>query len=235
MIVSNDDRRRQLRSEPEKVQLQLIDDLVATGEPGIDILIEFLAEQPALTAQPRLASPVVAKIYQRLFTLATPKTIEFLQTHFPSGIVPLRTEHGIDYRPLQELLAKQDFQAADKLTLQKLCELAGAATVLRNWVYFTEVASFPVTDLQTIDALWLAHSEGKFGFSVQREIWLSSGKSWDKLWPKIGWKSGNNWTRYPNEFTWSLEAPRGHLPLSNQLRGVRAFAALLAHPAWTSH
>ena len=235
MSASSDDRRNQLRSAPEKVQLQLIDELVATGDSGLAVLMDFLAEHPVLdpATAPTKPALAVAKAYQQLFNRATPQTLDFLQRHFPIGVVPLRTQHGIDYRSLQELLAKQDFQAADKLTLQKLCELAGAATVLRNWVYFTEVASFPVTDLQTLDALWLAHSEGKFGFSVQREIWLSSGKNWDKLWPKIGWKSGNNWTRYPHEFTWSLAAPRGHLPLSNQLRGVRAFAALLAHPAWT--
>jgi hypothetical protein len=81
--------------------------------------------------------------------------------------------------------------------------------------------------------LWLLHSEGKFGFSVQREIWLTVGKNWEKLWSKIGWKNGNAWTRYPNEFTWNLTAPKGHLPLSNQLRGVRVISSLLSHPAWT--
>ncbi|MGB0562323.1 MAG: GUN4 domain-containing protein, partial [Spirulinaceae cyanobacterium] len=32
---------------------------------------------------------------------------------------------------------------------------------------------------------------------------------------------------------WDLTAPKGHLPLSNQLRGVRTFEAILNHPAWT--
>jgi GUN4-like/ARM-like repeat domain, GUN4-N terminal len=233
-MSASDDLRSKLRSGPEKVQLPLIDQLAATGEAGIDLLIGFLTEQrfsnPA--DQPRNPSAAVAKTYQTLVNLATPKTQEFLQTQFPTGIVPLRTQQGVDYRSLQALLAQQDFQAADKLTLQKLCELASEAAIQRNWVYFTEIDNLPVTDLQTLDALWLAHSEGKFGFSVQRDIWLSCGQNWDKLWPKIGWKTGNNWTRYPIQFTWSLEAPRGHLPLSNQLRGVRAFAALLAHRAW---
>jgi GUN4-like len=112
-----------------------------------------------------------------------------------------------------------------------MCELAGAAT--QKWFYFTAVQSFPITDLQTINTLWLVHSEGKFGFSVQRELWLALGKDWEKLWTQIDWKNGNNWTRYPQGFTWDLSAPRGHLPLSNQLRGVRVMAALLAHPAWS--
>jgi hypothetical protein len=32
-------------------------------------------------------------------------------------------------------------------------------------------------------------------------------------------------------FTWSLDAPEGHMPLINQLRGVRLMDALLRHPA----
>ena len=63
-------------------------------------------------------------------------------------------------------------------------------------------------------------------------IWLGLSKNWVNLWPKIDWKNGNNWTRYPNGFTWDLSAPRGHLPLSNQLRGVRVMSSLLCHPAW---
>ena len=151
-----------------------------------------------------------------------------------TDIVLLKSERNIDYSPLEEMLKAQDFQAADQITLEKLCELAGVEATQRKWLYFTEVENFPVTDLQTIDKLWLNYSEGKFGFSVQREIWLSLGKNWEQLWSKIGWKTGNNWTRYPNEFTWDLSAPKGHLPLSNQLRGVRVIASLLSHPAWTT-
>lgn len=151
----------------------------------------------------------------------------------PSVTLALRSDANIDYAPLQTLLAAQSFQAADALTLQKLCELAGPTAVQRKWLYFTEVEKFPQTDLQTIDALWRTYSEGKFGFSVQRQIWLGTGKNWDRFWPKIGWKQGNQWPRYPQGFTWDLSAPAGHLPLTNQLRGVRVMAALLTHPAWT--
>jgi GUN4-like len=173
--------------------------------------------------------------YYTLFKPRSPKARESIQTQLLlTHRVPLLSQRDIDYSPLEQLLAQQDFQAADRMTLQKMCELAGSDAVQRKWLYFTEVESFPIADLQTINTLWLLHSEGKFGFSVQREIWLGTGKNWDRLWPKIGWKTGNTWTRYPNEFIWDLSAPRGHLPLSNQLRGVRAIAALLNHPAWSS-
>lgn len=147
-------------------------------------------------------------------------------------VVSLESERNIDYSALQIALETQDFETADRLTRELLCQLAGEAAIARKWVYFTEVEQFPVQDLQTIDRLWLAYSDKKFGFSVQRQIWLGQGKNWDKLWSALGWKTDNNWTRFPNEFTWDLSAPKGHLPLSNQLRGVRVIAALFAHRAW---
>lgn len=218
------------KSEAEKTQLKMIPELINAGEGGLEILMEFLLECPSAPA-----SLVAGQAYQALYNANSPSTTEFIEAHFPSGVVPLRSERAIDYTSLQQLLAQQDFLSADQLTLQKLCELAGNDAVQRKWLYFTEVENFPVTDLQTINTLWFVHSEGKFGFSVQRELWLSTGKNWEKLWPKIGWKNGNNWTRYPNEFTWTLTAPRGHLPLSNQLRGVRTISSLLSHPAWSSY
>ncbi len=220
--------KRQFQSSSEKKQLQLIPELVSTGTAGLEVLIEFLKEQ-----QSTPATLAVGLAYQALHNADTETTREFLQTHFPTGVVPLRSDKGIDYTPLQQLLVKQDFLSADRLTLGKLCELAGPAAVQRKWLYFSDVENFPIADLQTINSLWFIHSQGKFGFSIQRELWLSLSKNWEKLWQTIGWKTGNNWTRYPNEFIWDLSAPKGHLPLSNQLRGVRVIASLLSHPAWS--
>ncbi|MBD2463232.1 GUN4 N-terminal ARM-like repeat domain-containing protein [Oscillatoria sp. FACHB-1407] len=221
------DLRDRLKLEPLKTQLLLIQELADSGDSGLDVLMDFLLDQRSTPV-----TPAQGKAYQVLFNADHPKTNEFLQTHFPQGLVALTSERGIDYAPLQSLLVKQDLQAADKLTLEKMCELAGETALQRRWLYFTEVERFPITDLQTINTLWLVYCDGKFGFSVQRELWIGVGKNWDQLWEKIGWRKGNSWTRYPNEFTWDLSAPRGHLPLSNQLRGVRVLAALLSHPAW---
>lgn len=219
--------RQPLIAGSEKVQQQVIPQLVNQGDGGLDILMEFLYERRA-----QAATLVDGKVYQVLYNSNYPKAKEYLQNYFPVGVVPLKSECGMDYSLLQQQLAAKDFEAADRTTLQKMCEIAGPTAVQRKWLYFTEVEAIPVTDLQTINNLWLIYSEGKFGFTVQREIWLGQGKNWENLWVKIGWKKGNNWTRYPNEFIWTLEAPRGHLPLSNQLRGVRVIDKLFAHPAW---
>ena len=64
---------------------------------------------------------------------------------------------------------------------------------------------------------------------AREKILDSLGGRYDKLWPRIGWKKDGIWTRYPKSFDWSIEAPNGHMPLVNQLRGVRLMDALLNH------
>lgn len=222
----------------DTAKLQAIAQLGEGGDDGLRVLQEFLLiqglwDQTDNPVSEPCSIAVVGTAYQTLRSSSLPGVLEFLAQKFPNGVVPLESATGVDYRPLQECLAQQDFQRGDRLTLEKLCELAGSSTVERGWLYFTEVEGFSSVDLQTVNNLWLAHSQGKFGFSVQRTLWLGVGKNWERLWPKIGWKSGNQWTRYPQEFTWDLTAPLGHLPLSNQLRGVRTMASLLSHPAWS--
>lgn len=215
-------------SSKEKDRLQLIPKLIEFGDEGWEILREFLKNQSG--EQPNL---VVGKIYRELYQDSSEKNREFREKYFKDGIIELRSAKNIDYKPLEKLLIEGDFQAADTLTREKLCEIAGVDAIARGWLYFTEVDRFPATDLHTLDRMWWLYSEGKFGFAIQRKIWLGVGQDFSQLWQKIGWKKNNNWTRYPQEFTWNLSAPIGHLPLSNQLRGVRVITSLFSHPVWS--
>jgi hypothetical protein len=221
----------QLTTGSEKSQFQAAAALYEAGVTGYAVLQSFLLKRQT---EGVATMPIDGRCYELLRCANTPETETFLQIYFPQGVVSLRSDRGIDYSPLQQLLAQHKFLDADRITLQKLCELAGPAAIKRKWVYFSEIDGFPVTDLKTINTLWLVHSEGKFGFSVQRQLWLSVGQDWEAFWPKIKWKSGKTWTRYPGEFIWDLSAPKGHLPLSNQLRGVQTINVLLSHPAWTA-
>lgn len=219
----------QLTTASPKKQLAAVAALAEQGDAGITILWDYLQTQ--LDVEP---TPVVGRIYQLIVQQGPAAMQNQLQALEPDGIVPLESERAIDYQPLQMLLIQQDYEAADRLSMQKLCEVAGPGAMQRKWLYFSEVDRLPNVDLKTLDTLWLTYSEGKFGFSVQRELWLALGRNFTKLWDKIAWKQGNVWTRYPSEFIWDLTAPVGHLPLSNQLRGVRTFEAILNHPVWTA-
>jgi len=220
--------QEQLRTGSVKQQLQAIEELAAAGEAGLEVLGDYLLER-------RESSPNVSdgRMVQVIYAAGHDRLIQEIDRCWPRGRVPMPSAPGIDYQALQQCLVVQAFEEADRLTLQKLCELAGPLAVQRNWLYFTEVEGFPVEDLRTLDRLWRLYSLGKFGFSRQRQIWLGVGRNWDILWERIAWKREGHWTRYPSEFIWDLTAPAGHLPLSNQLRGVRAIASLLNHPAWS--
>ena len=141
------------------------------------------------------------------------------------------TEKDIDFDKLQLNLLEQNFEEADRLTSSILRELAGKVAEKRGYVFYIEVKNMSGKDLETIDRLWKIYSQGKFGFSIQAKLLKSVGKRYDLLWPRIGWKKDGIWTRYPSAFSWSLEAPDGHMPLINQLRGVRLMDSILRHPS----
>ena len=143
--------------------------------------------------------------------------------HMPSSC-------GIDYSDLQRALLREQFEEADRLTSSALRHLAGEQAVQRGYVYFSEVPPMEALDLTTIDRLWIAYSQGRFGFTVQSRLLRALDGRYERLWPRIGWKTDGVWTRYPGSFQWSMDAPEGHMPLVNQLRGVRLMDALLQHP-----
>lgn len=212
-----------------KNKLPLVEQFINEGENGCQFLREFL--EASQGQEPNL---VQGKAYQLLYKTENNNNKEFLDRCFNQGIVTLKSERNVDYSQLQQLLIEGKYQEADTLTRNKLFELAGEKAIERKWIYFTEMEKLPNTDLDIIDQLWYIYSEGKFGYRVQRKIWLSLGKDFNQLWTKINWKNGNRWTKYPQEFIWDLTAPMGHLPLSNQLRGVRVINSLFNHPVWSN-
>ena len=141
------------------------------------------------------------------------------------------SEININFDQLQLLLLEQNFEEADRLTSSYLRKLAGKVAENRGYVFYSEVKNMPEKDLVSIDRLWSIYSQGKFSFSVQAKLLKSVGKRYELLWPKIGWKKDGIWTRYPSSFCWSLKAPDGHMPLVNQLRGVRLMDSILRHPS----
>lgn len=168
--------------------------------------------------------------------------LQVLQSQQPAALADLlpvaadgwfQTESsvGLDYAPLQRDLLNQQFEAADRFTSSALRHLAGPQAQKRGYVYFSEVPGMADLDLVTIDRLWTAYSQGRFGFTAQARLLNALNGRYEQLWPRIGWKQDGVWTRYPGAFTWSIKAPEGHMPLINQLRGVRLMDALLNHPA----
>ena len=129
----------------------------------------------------------------------------------------LSSEKGIDYRNLQDLLKAGDWKAADNETYKVMIRAVGEKS--GQWFTDEELLNFPCTDLLTIDRLWVKYSQGKFGFSVQKEIYVECGAKldgncpgdtiWRKFGDKVGWRVNGKWI---DEVTFSTSAPKGHLP-----------------------
>lgn len=174
-------------------------------------------------------------IYQKIIETQQNEFTNELMLHLPKGIIYLEDSMNIDYQPLQDLLIRKEFQEADKLTQKYLCLLVEQKTMqTKKWLYFTDIQFIPQYELLKIDLLWRTYSKGKFGFSIQKNIWMQYNKKWDKLWEKIHWlevKTGAM-KRYPKEFNWTIEAPKGHLPLFNQLRGTQTLCYLFKKIDW---
>nr|YP_010502356.1 Ycf53 [Grateloupia turuturu]UXC96769.1 Ycf53 [Grateloupia turuturu] len=214
-----------------KEQIKISKEIAKEGEGGQRALLKLLVHR--LIEKQTEISYLDGIIFETLRLTEISYIKEELDKFFDEGLIKLDTNLNYDYQPLQKLLISQEFLEADKLTQVLLCKLAGLnENNKRNWLYFTDISLLPPKDLYIIDKLWRIYSRGKFGFSIQRQIWLTNNCNWEKLWKKIGWKNQGTPCRYPNEFIWDTSAPSGHLPLFNQLRGVQVLSALFQHIVW---
>lgn len=123
----------------------------------------------------------------------------------------LLSERGINYTRLQALLAAGIWKEADRET--ELVMIKAAVQDKETCLATEDIRSFSCRDLHTIDALWLKHSNDRFGFSVQKQIWQEAKENSLAFGDRIGWRKQGKWIAdYHSEFDFSLDAPVGHLP-----------------------
>nr|YP_009392598.1 hypothetical protein [Bostrychia tenella]ARW61160.1 hypothetical protein [Bostrychia tenella] len=210
---------------------KLINNILNQGKTKQEILLDIIIKRRII--EKKEINVIDGFIFSKLIAIRTKNINSKLKKFFPDGILRFKSSLKINYQPLQGLLLKGKFQEADKLTQKYLCELVKITTnSKREWLYFTDIQFLPIDDLFTLDLLWKVYSKGKFGFSVQKKLWTSTNCKWNKFWETIGWTNKGIMNRYPQEFIWTLEAPDGHLPLFNQLRGTQTLSSLFKCIQW---
>lgn len=124
----------------------------------------------------------------------------------------------VDYFQLESLLKAHKWLDADRETWKLMLKIAGREK--EQWIDALQLNNFPCQDLLIIDRLWTKHSNGHFGFSVQKRIWESIGGNYyasDDTWKKfgylVGWHKNQVWIPYEN-LSFSLVSPVGILPRS---------------------
>ena len=125
------------------------------------------------------------------FDFSNPTKLVGVEKEQSERIAPpsIETECGANYVPLLTALQLEKWEAADQLTRDMLIWIGGEGTRERNFVYFAEAKGLPMKDMKTIDDLWTVYSKGKFGYSVQKKIWLSKKVNGDfnKFVTEINW------------------------------------------------
>ncbi|MGK7938892.1 MAG: GUN4 domain-containing protein [Crocosphaera sp.] len=120
------------------------------------------------------------------------------------------------YQKLEQLLKNQQFKDADQETYRLMIETVGKE--FGELFDPEDFDTFPCEDLRTIDQLWVKYSNGKFGFSVQKKIYMDelggtrqyNEKIWDEFCDRVGWRKGGRY--YQNTYELRNTTPRGHLP-----------------------
>ncbi|HEY9625692.1 MAG TPA: GUN4 domain-containing protein [Coleofasciculaceae cyanobacterium] len=128
----------------------------------------------------------------------------------------VKSDRGIDYKPLRDLLKAGKWKEADQEAAERMCEVMGRQE--EGWLREEDIEQFPCTDLRTIDQLWVKYSDGKFGFSVQKKIWEECGSpmkpndDWEKFGYRIGWRNHGKWMNYSQLTFDQRKSLTGELP-----------------------
>jgi len=139
----------------------------------------------------------------------------------------------VDYSLLQQFLAIKDWQKADRETYELMLWIAGKESYKQGYFNPDEYQQFSCQELTLIDDLWVAASGGTLGVSVQNKIYQETGKNWETMYDRVGWKQDSKWLvdQQFNEFEkrWSYvdsaqpnfdNPPLGHLPI---FHGIAVF------------
>lgn len=117
-------------------------------------------------------------------------------------------EHYLD--ELNNLLANKKWEEADIKTHKLMLYVADRES--DRFLNINSLKTFSCKSLQDINSLWVKHSDERFGFSVQKQIWVKTGNRLGVIKPSdedaknyqlyishIGWYDSEekDWKNYP--------------------------------------
>lgn len=160
---------------------------------------------------------IVANLYRQLNDLDSSNTeyYESLKTHLLDEL---------DYLMQQNRWKDADYK-------NYLFLLVSAKREKEGYLEVNDIKKFQCQDLKAVDKLWVTNSKGKFGYSVQKKIYLETGNSLDFDWEnetftkwsdegynkfvvRVGWKKDKEkWIRYDELPYWKEDiSNEGYVP-----------------------
>lgn len=141
------------------------------------------------------------------------------ESNLTEHLIPVLYKSDNLFTPLENLLKNGRWKEADQETFALMLNIAHCEE--KQYLDVENLQGFPFKDLKTIDNLWVTHSKGHFGFTVQNEIWKSqeisgtphSGVTTFRAFgDRVGWRMKDSTWRDYNFVLFSMQAPKGHLP-----------------------
>jgi len=208
--------RQRLLSPNSKQRVAALSEALNHGSKGVNFVIRALLDP---TSEVREAA------YTLLQGRTEPKVLKALDRYY-------QRQH---FARLENVLAAQQWKMADQET--RVVMLQAFNLDCDRPLRPDQIAEFPCKDLQIIDQLWTQYSKGKFGFSVQRALWLkydtlywNKADVWSAFADRVGWRVNNlfreNYWKRHSELTFSLNAPVGHLPFLGDQFGIFTIEAI---------
>ncbi|MEY3256359.1 MAG: hypothetical protein RLZZ29_1494 [Cyanobacteriota bacterium] len=181
---------------------------------GVAIAVSFASGYAMNNLFSNQGDPKVAATSQPVQPVVKPKNPPKV-TSTPQPVVKITTNKA-EFRNLDKLLATGKWKEADIETYKIILKIARREK--EGNLDFNSIKNFSCSSLKDIDKRWVKASNGRFGFSVQKQIWNdiagTVGYNYDnfnKFADRVRWRRENNWLRY-SDLTFNINAPRGHLP-----------------------
>ncbi|MEP6488047.1 serine/threonine-protein kinase [Microcoleus vaginatus GB2-A3] len=136
-----------------------------------------------------------------------------------SNIDPtLISARGVDYTKLRDFLCNKKWKEADRETWGLMCQSLSQPP--ETQLEISQIYQLPCEDLHTVDRLWLHYSQGRFGFSVQKQIYESVKGDYIRFCDRVNWQAYNSTTTL-GQIKFNQQAPIGHLPSRSWVGGIQ--------------
>ncbi|MCL2932321.1 MAG: GUN4 domain-containing protein [Trichodesmium sp. MAG_R03] len=205
-----------------KQRYQKVEDVLANLQPRISTALQTPLPAKNYASTNVNSSHFSQSLPQSFSSVSRTQKNQQLLQYSTCSDVPLVSARQINYELLRDFLAAGKWKEADEETGN--CMLKVTKREKEGWLRVEDMDDFPCQDLGTIDQLWLKYSNGKFGFSLQKQIYYGLGgtKQYDsRIWrafgDKVGWRQRGSWLEYP-DLNFSLDTHyKGHLPRAGRV------------------
>jgi serine/threonine-protein kinase len=135
------------------------------------------------------------------------------------GILGFTFVNKPNYAQLETYLQNKQWQQADAETDKLLLKIAGEKSALDA----RTSQKIPCKSLQKIDQLWTKNSDGRFGFTPQKKVYLATGNdfgdyvesTYEAFGDRLSWRIFGSWKRYQDFNFQAIDTaitPPGYLP-----------------------